>query len=137
MSETYLIGVGYNVSQGSLVNIMSIDPCSCDDPFASPKALPLYDDGSVEQDLEVGLMAVSFASVVWKFTRLSYDQYEYLKTTYCNGGLSGEVTIYTTLGGVAYYRRNAIMHLKKPIEIRSEYRYQEAEVKFMKLRTAA
>lgn len=137
MAETYLIGVGHNVPQINLVNITSIDPGSMGDPFASPKALPLYDPGSVEQDLEVGLMTVGFAGVTWKFTRLSYAQYTYLSSTYCNNGLSGDVTIYTTLGTDTYYRMNAKMHLKKPIEIRSEYRYQEAEVKFVKLWTAA
>lgn len=137
MAETYLIGAGYDVPQDELVDITSIDPDSLGDPFAAPKVTPLYDAGAVEQDLEVGLMTVSFASVTWKFTRLSYAQYSYLSSTYCGGGLSGEVTIYTTLGGDDYTRMNAIMHLKKQIEIKSEYRYQEAEVKFMKLRTAA
>ncbi len=135
-AETYLIGVGYDVDQDDLVNITSLPPMSAD-PFASPKALPLYDPGITKQRLTGELTSEGFASVTWKFTRLSYEQYEYLQTTYCNGGLSGKVTIYTQLGGASYYRMNALIHLKKPKEYQSEYRYQEAEVEFIKLAAAA
>lgn len=134
--ESYKIAAGYNVGSGSLVNIESITPTN-DEPFAAPKALPLYDDGlpAVRGD---GLITLrGFAAVTWQFGRLTFGQYSYLKSTYCGGGLSGLVTINTTLGGSTYSRMNAVMVLKKPKELHSEYRYTEAEVEFTKLEAAS
>lgn len=135
-AEQYAIAAGLNVPYGSLVNIELILPGG-DEYFAGPKALPLYDDGEVDPILDGDLQERGYASVTWFFTRLTYAQYSYLKTTYCNGGLSGDVTIYTTLGDTTFYRMNAKIHLKKPKDLRSEYRYQDAEVLFVKLGLAA
>ncbi len=133
--SNYKIAAGWNVGSGSLVDITTITPVD-DEPFAEPKALPLYDDGptKIYGDGSTGIFG--FAAVTWAWTRLTYAQYTYLKTTYCNGGLSGQVTILTTLGSSTFVRMNAWIGLKKPKELRSEYRYQEAEITFTRLAVA-
>lgn len=133
------IAAGWNVSLGSLVNIATITPAG-DEQFAPPKSLPLYDDGLVKIDGDGNIKLLGYASTSWMFTRLTYAQYWYLKNTYCSGGLSGPVTILTSVAGnvtTTWTRLNAIMILKKPKEQRSEYRYQDVEVLFTRLRTAS
>ncbi|SRR5260221_4390112 len=136
--EDYRIGAGHNVGIGSLQNIESITP-SGDEPFAGPKAFPLYDDGQIKMKLNRLVYASGFPNITWQFTRLTYKQYLYLRSTYCSGGLSGFVTIYTTLNAslTTYYRMNASIVLKKMVEIKSEYRFQECPVLFVGLEAAA
>lgn len=137
--EDYRIGVGHDVAIGTdLKNIESITPTG-DEPFSAPKAFPLYDDGQIKMKLNRLVYASGFPSITWQFSRLTYLQYLYLRNTYCSGGLSGFVTIYTTLGTslTNYSRMNASMVLKKMNEIKSEYRFQECPVLFVGLEAAA
>lgn len=137
MSEGYKIASGYNVALGSLVDIETITPSS-DEPFAGPQVIALYDDGllAVRGD---GLITIrGFASVTWRFGRMTYAQYAYLKATYCGGGLSGLVTILTALGSATKVRMNAAMTLKKPVDLHAEVWYRAPiDVVFTKLETAA
>lgn len=136
--EDYRIAAGHNVIIGSLVNIETITP-SGDEPFAAPKAFPLYDDGQVHMKLNRLVFTSGFPNIQWLWTRLTYKQYLYLRSTYCSGGLSGFVTIYTTLadGLTTYHRMNASIVLKKMVDIKSEYRFQECPVQFVGLEAAA
>lgn len=135
--EDYRIGVGHNVPLVNLMVISSITPPG-DIPFPPPKGLPTYDDGKVDPVLNGELQERGYAVAGWFFTRMSYAQLSYLRTTYCAGGLWGLVTIYTQLEGTATFTRvNANMHIKKAVEIRSEYRYLEVTVEFTRIGLAS
>ncbi len=134
--SSYKIAANWNVGSGSLVDITSITPTG-DEPFAEPKALPLFDDGLVKIRGDGSTGIYGFAAVTWMWTRLTYAQFSYLRSNYCNGGLSGKVTINTTLGSSTFVRMNAWITLKKPREMRAEYRYQDAEVIFSRLAVAS
>lgn len=132
------IAAGWNVSLGSLINIATIKPTD-DEYFGPPKSIPLFDDGILKTDGDGGITTQGFMSTTWMFTRLTYRQYWYLRNTYCAGDLSGQVTILTTLNGNpdTWVRMNAYISLKKVKEFRSQFRYQEAEILFTRLRTAS
>lgn len=130
--ELYAIGAGYNVAEVDLDLLSGINPGD-GDTYDPPKGLPLFDDGQVEPRLDGHISTQGYSAVTWFFTRMSYLQYSYFKSTYCNGTLSGEVTILTTLGSSSFVRKNAIVTLKKPKDNRSEYRYQDVEFTFTKL----
>lgn len=132
------IATGWNASLGSLVNIASIKPTG-DEYFGPPKSIPLFDDGIPKIDGDGGTTVQGYASTSWMFTRLTYAQYWYLRNTYCAGDLSGRVTILTTINGNpdSWVRMNAYINLKKVKEFRSQFRYQEAEILFTRLRTAS
>lgn len=131
--EDYRIAAGYDVGLGSLVRIYSIDPGD-GDYFDPPKGIALYDDGQVVTPLDGLTDTEGFAAVTWLFTRMSYVQLYYIRTTYCGGGLSGKVTIYTPIkGNSSFTRKNAILTIKKGKDIRSEYRFQDVELVFTRL----
>lgn len=128
----YKIGVGYNVALGSLVDISSITP-SGDMPFASPEVLPHFDPG-LENVRGDGLTSYSgFQKISWSFGFLTYPQWVYLSSTYCNNSLSGKVTIYTTLATLSFVRMNAILILPKPTSLQAENWYKKASVDFTRL----
>ncbi len=130
--EDYRIATGFNVALGSLTNIEGITPPG-DEPFAAPKALPLYDQGKIAVRLNGLQFTRGYPNVQWFFSRMTYVQLAYLASTYCSGGLSGQVTIYTTLGAAAYSRMNAVINLPKPATLRSQYRYTDVAITFTRL----
>jgi hypothetical protein len=137
MSQGLKLAAGFDVALGSLVDITTITPTS-DEPFADPKELPLYDDGILKIRGDGLVTTQGFATVVWMFTRATYAQYRWLRTQYCSNGLSGPVTILTRLGGsTSTTRMNAIMVLPKPSEVKSEFRYQQLNVRFTRLKVPA
>lgn len=137
MADLYAIGVGYNVPLLSLVRVPSIAVPGVQ-RLGDPKATPLWDDGEVKVRLGGMLDPRGYEAVTWEFGFMLFEQYSYLRATYCNGGLSGEVTIYTNVEGSATYERlNAIMSIKSPAAMNSEYRYKPTPVTFTKLRAAA
>jgi len=106
-SEQYAIAAGSNVALVSLVNIETIKPAGDSYYFFPPKAKGYYDPGqpNVRGD---GLYAFNgFSSVIWYFDVITRLQLAYAQTTWCSGGWSGLVTIYSTTGGNAYARYNA------------------------------
>lgn len=109
----YRIAAGHNVALNSLVNIEDITPAG-DRPFFPPKAYGYYNAGQYRIRGDGTLYIAGFASLTWLFDVLTRKQYEYLRDTYCNGGFSGKVTLYTRLGRLAYSRMNAIMILPSP-----------------------
>ena len=135
-SQQESIAAGYNVALVNLIRISSIIP-SGDEYFGDPKSVGLYDQGIVKYNGLGGITTQGFRMAPWMFTRLTWLQYYYASATWCGGGLSGEVTILTPLNSQngTYTRLNAILHLPKPSELRSEYRYNEVPFKFTRLRT--
>lgn len=135
MSQGYKIAAGFNVALGSMTDITTIVP-SGDEAFADPKVLPMYEDGIVKIRGD-GLVTIQgFAAQIWFWTRLTYKQYDYLRQTYCSGGLSGQVTVLVNVGGSASLTRmNAVLILNMPKDIKSEFRYQDAMATFTRLKT--
>lgn len=117
-TEDYRIAANHNVALNSLVNIETIVPTN-DRAFFAPQAYGFGTPGQLAFRLYESLgFRRGFPSTGWLFQVATRLQYAYLSTTYCGGGLSGLVTIYTTLGGsgVTYARYNATLHLPAPIE---------------------
>jgi hypothetical protein len=128
MSDIYMIGAGYDVPLDELQAITSLPGSG--EKFAEPRAIPLYSSGQKRFTLARGIYTGGFASVIWRFGILYYVQWAYLSSTYCGGGLSGEVTINTTLNSTSFSRQNAIMQLKDPIDMQAEYWYKGADALF-------
>lgn len=112
----YLIGAGWNVALGSLVNIENIKPTG-DRKFTAPRALQLYDEGERHIRGNGLLFSAGFAVQPWLFNGLTRAQYDYLSSTYCSSGFSGKVTIYTRWTGQSGGRYNAVMVLPKPADL--------------------
>lgn len=110
----YRIAAGWNVVLGSLVNIETILPGGDTYYFRAPQAYGFYLDGQRRVRGDHLIYTAGFPAVTWRFAVLTRKQYEYLRTTYCNGAFSGKVTIYTTLGSSSYSRQNAVMVLPAP-----------------------
>lgn len=134
--EINKIGAGYDVPENELVNIASIVP-SGDVAFASPKSLALFNDGLIKSRLTMLLFTAGYQNSKWIFGFMTYAQHSYLRSTYCNGGLSGEVTVYSLFGSTSYARKNAILTLPTPEQLESEYWYKKVPVKLIKLGAAA
>lgn len=113
-AEQYAIAAGNNVALISLVNIETITPPGDQYHFFPPKAKGYYDPGqpNVRGDGLIGFNG--FPSVVWIFDVMTRLQLTYAKTTWCNGGWSGLVTIYTTTGDNTYARYNANLLISLP-----------------------
>lgn len=113
-AESYAIAAGSNVALNSLVNIETVTPAGDPYHFFPPKAIGYYDPGqpNIRGD---GLMAFNgFASVIWFFDIMTRLQLSYARTTWCSGGWSGFVTIYTTTGDKTYARYNANLLISLP-----------------------
>lgn len=139
MSELFAIGAGHDVPYGSLTLVTNlVIPGS--EPFGMPLAIPLWSDGDIRVRLDYALDPRGYPDTAWLFGFMYWPQYTFLRTTYCNGGLSGEVTIYTTVeGGESYERLNATMWLPTPAEISGQngHWYKETKVRFVDLQAAA
>lgn len=130
---SHSILTGHNVALVSLINIEAIVP-SGDVAFNYPLASPLYDPGTYRVRGDGTVYVAGFPSIEWKFTGLTKKQYEYARTTWCAGGFSGYVTIYTRPGTIAYARYNATLVLPKPTDITwSVSAFAEVTFKFTRL----
>jgi len=135
--ELYALASGYNVPLGSLVKITSIIPGG-DEAFAGPAGIAHYDPGLVKINGDGTIRLIGFAKVIWLEGFLTYAQLPYLSTTYCSGGLTGPVTIYTTLGTPTFVRMNALMTLPKPTDLQSRMSwYTKAGIAFTRLKPAS
>lgn len=135
-SEDYRIAAGHDVALGSLVNIETIKPSTDHYSFYGPKAIGSYDPGqpNVRGD---GLYSFSgFPSVAWIFDVMTRTQLAYARTTWCNGGWSGYVTIYTTTGGTTYARYNANLLISLPNQFDGAF-FANKGVKFVMTRLIA
>lgn len=107
----YAIGVGHNIALNSLVNLESITVSGDNKPFPAPMAIPHGSPGQRRGRLTGLGYRAGYPTVDWVYGVLTYNQYMYLRNTYCGGGFSSEVTIYTTVSGLDYARYNAIMDI--------------------------
>ena len=131
----YRIAANHGVALGSLTNIENITPSS-DRAFFYPKGSPFYNVGNIKIRGDGKGYTSGFASIEWECAVLTRAQYLYLKTTYCAGGYSGFVTIYTRTGGTAYTRYNAVIHVPKEVDIETQWRqtaYEDVKILFTRL----
>lgn len=120
--SSYLIGAGHNVALVSLVNIESI--VATGDgyrKFYAPQAIPHAAMGTRRGKLNGVGYRSGFYNVDWVFSVLTRNQYDYLSSTYCNSGLEGVVTIYTTVGKQTYARYNASIDLPPMDQIQNAF----------------
>ena len=129
----YKIAAGYNVALNSLVNIETIKPTN-EQYFYAPKAIPYGSPGAKKVKLNGVSYRSGYPYVDWQFGVLTRAQYEYLKTTYCSGGYSGQVTIYTTVSGNTYARYNAVIDIPETAAIPDGfYAYKNVAVRMSHL----
>lgn len=119
-TASYKIAATYNVALNSLVNIELIKPTN-DQYFFAPLAIPFGSPGVKRVRLDGTSFRAGYPSVEWRFDVLTRAQYEYLKTTYCSGGYSGQVTIYTTVSGNTFARYNAVIDIPETVAMSSGY----------------
>lgn len=130
----YRIAAGWNVALGSLVNIESILPGGDLYRFKAPQAYGFYNAGQQRIRGDGMQYLAGFASVSWHWGVLTRPQFEYLRTTYCNGAFSGKVTIYTTLGSSSYSRMNAVMIVPSPAGLDGAlYAFRDFNVQMIRL----
>ena len=111
--QQYAIAAGWNVAQNSLVNtdlVFGLGGLLS----AQVKARGLFLEGEEKTDGLGRMYFEGYNACTWLLDVTIYPTLDSLRSTYCNGGWDGLVTIYTTLGGETYYRRNAIMKLPQP-----------------------
>lgn len=126
----YRIAAGSNVALNSLTKITTIKPTGDTYYFYSPIAIGYFDPGkpNVRGD---GLLSFNgYSSVTWVFRVMTRLQLDYARTTWCNGGWSGPVTIYSTTGGIAYARYNAVLILSLPAQFDGSF-YANKNVKMV------
>lgn len=129
----YRIGAGWNLPLGSLTNIETIIPTN-DVAFYAPQSWGSFDDGAVRLRPDGSIYHAGFASVHWSWRRMTRAQYQYLRDTYCSGGRSGTVTIYTRTDTEATYERyNAVMQVPKMPEANPNFTNFGCEVLMVRL----
>lgn len=108
------IGAGHNLPLGSLANIETIQPTG-DVNFYPPESYGNYDPGVAKYRTDAHVAFSGFNKTVWRWRgKITRKQARYLQDTYCGGGYSGDVTIYTELDNPGtYVRCNAVMNLTK------------------------
>lgn len=131
--SSYKIAAGYNVALNSLINIEAIRPTN-DQYFYAPKAIPYGSPGAKRVKLNGVSYRSGYPYVDWQFGVLTRVQFEYLKTTYCSGGYSGQVTVYTTVSGSTYQRYNAVIDVPETAAISDGFfAYKNVAVRFSHL----
>lgn len=122
------IGVGRNVPLISLTLLTSILPPGDSMRLVGPEVTRHYNPGLIKITGSGHVKTLGYKSTKWLEGILTYLGYAYLSTTYCGGGLSGDITVYTTLGTPTYVRMNAIMILDAPDSYQGINWYKSAPV---------
>jgi hypothetical protein len=117
--EQYAIAAGHNVAQDMLTRFESLAAGGL--YFVLVKGRGSFLQGERKIDGQDGDYFEGYSVTTWTLDVLTYAQLDYLRSTFCAGGWDGDVTIYTTLGGVAFYRRNARMKLEMPNNVDGKF----------------
>lgn len=143
MTYTYPDNAPYGLAPGldnsaSIQTLAGYKPTGVTRPFLFFSGFGQYDAGAVKQLPLVNYLS-GYQSVRWDFSYLDFDQYLWLKTTYCNGGYSGIVTALVTTDDqltIGYW--NAKLQMPKEAELRA-YRpgWDHPAIKLFKLSDAA
>lgn len=130
----YQIAVGWN-NAASLRSIESITPTN-DSAFPPPSAYNGFDAGSVLVKGDGQTYLSGFAAFTWRFSHLTWAQYQYLIATYSTGGTSysGKVTVRSRIQTGSFANYNAILLLPKLPELqRTRKIYRDVEIRFTRL----
>lgn len=109
--QKHLIAAGWNVALNSMTNWENL---SVNGVYFKPvRSWGNFNDGVDRIRSDKRLYSEGEASTAWDWIGYHF-QYAYLSTTYCNGGRSGKVTIYTlTNQPNTFARYNAMMILPR------------------------
>ncbi len=114
----YQIAVGHN-NAGGLATLEGITPSGDIYAFQPFQVYPNYSAGEFAIRADGLLYVRGYPFQEWRFALMSWVQFRYLQTTYCNGGYAGEVTIRTRLEDpTTYANYNAVMRLPQLINQR-------------------
>ncbi len=125
------IGAGWNVAEMSLTLLTSISVGG--QKVFGPQVIPHYNPGLIKFKGTGLVKTLGYKSVRWLEGILTYDQWAYFSSTYCDNGLSGKVTVLTNLGTSSYVRLNAIMVLPVPDTMQAKNWYTAAPIMLTRL----
>lgn len=126
------IAVGWNNAAG-LVNIGAIVPSS-HIAFIEPIARPNWNPGVQRIRLDGLTYSTGYPSQVWLMGFITFQQYDYLLSTYCGGGQSGKVTVRVRYRNHAYANFNAIMSIPVTDQLSATGQlFQNVPITFKKL----
>lgn len=112
----YQLAAAHNNAAG-LAAIEGVLPAGETRPFIAPTVRTGYTQGQLIIRGDGSGTFAGFPAVVWTFSWITFAQREYLRTTYCGAGWTGQVTVRTRLtAGGAYANYNATMLLPQPSE---------------------
>lgn len=131
------IAAGWDVPLLSLTLFTSILPTSDSMKFVGPEVTPHYNPGLIKITGSGFVKTLGYKSTKWMEGILTYLGYAYLSNTYCSGGLSGKITVYTTLGSPTYVRVNAIMILDAPDSYQAQNWFKKAPVHITRIKPAS
>jgi hypothetical protein len=130
----HALAAGLNVALNALTNIERIKPTNDPYYFVAPQAIPHGSPGARMARLNGLSYRRGYPYVDWLFAVMTRLQYEYLKTTYCSGGYSGLVTVYTTVSSMNYARYNAVLDIPETEAIPDGfYAYQKIPIRLSHL----
>lgn len=128
----YKIAAGNNNAVG-LVNIGSIVPSS-HIAFIEPIARPNWNPGIQRIRLDALTYSAGYPSQAWVMGIVTFQQYDYLISTFCGGGQSGKVTITTRYRNHSYANYNAVLNVPIPDSFQSTGQgFQNLQLIFRKL----
>lgn len=128
--QEYSIAPSFN-NAGGLVNLETIIVDSR--PFIV-SGVGSYRQGEAVVQTNGRLAFIGYPSLRWTFSLLTRTQYDYLKTTYCAGGYSGDVTIRTRTDSNTYANFNAVMQLPFTDDVTKVFRaYRDVTVTMLRL----
>lgn len=126
------IAAGNNNAVG-LVNIGLIVPSS-HIAFIEPIARPNWNPGIQRIRLDALTYSAGYPAQVWIMGIVTFQQYDYLLSTYCGGGQSGKVTVRLRYRNHAYANYNAVLHVPVPDTFQSTGQgFQNLQLLFRKL----
>ena len=111
----YKIAAGWN-NAGGLVNIGTIIPPG-NIRFFEPVARGNWNPGLRRVGLDGHVSTAGFRSQIWLIQSMTYAQYDYLLSTFCAGGFSGNVTVRTRFRTTGYANYNAILEVPAADEL--------------------
>ena len=128
--QGYKIAVGNNNVAG-LINLEDI--LVGNRPYIV-KGVGNYRQGEPITQANGRVAFIGFPSLQWVLTMMTRAQYAYLKTTYCAGGYTGDVTITTRTDSDSYANYNAVMTLPFTADVEKGFgRYQNIVIALTRL----
>lgn len=135
----FQIAAGHD-AVGDLEPIEDIIPSGDWRGFVVPDAFATFSPGTIRVRGDGTIYITGYPSTTWLFPALSRKQYNYLRTTFCAGGLSGAVTIRTMIEDGTFDNFNAIITIPDLPSINRQRRgnaFEDVEITYTFLEEAA